>query len=714
MFEFAILLLVTVLTVALITVWGVRGWIWWKHRRPGKSRSLRLASALSRDALIACRDGLIIHINEAGLKLLGQEADQVIGHSFASFVHPDYRLLCTDDFDALLQEAAPVPAKLLHVSGRVLDIQLLAWRSPIDRTDILVSLRDISDLMRANHNVAAQLKKFNSILDTAFDAIIVSNAEGNIEIFNNAAEAMFGHEAREMLGRPLASLFVGPIGSQPAATLEVKARRRDGLLFPAELSLSVCQLDDRSLSTALIRDITERKSFESRLAHAATHDSLTELPNRTLLLDRLQAAITDAMRDGSIVALWFFDLNGIKMVNDVMGHAAGDQLLIHVGNRMAELVGLDGTVARFGGDEFAVVIGGFGIETEVVPAIEKFLRELSRPFGLMGREVTVTANVGIAMFPHHSRTASELLLDASAAMMFSKLAGRNQFRIFDPIMHRQSAERLTLESELRRGIERDELLLHYQPQIDVASGRIIGLEALVRWRHPQRGLVPPVMFIPIAEQTGLIGRLGEWVLRRACFDLLQLEEMGINQVRVAVNISPRQFVGDDIVGTIETVLMESRITPSNLDLEITESTLMSDPERVIVQLERLKALGIHISLDDFGTGFSSLNYLKRFPADTLKVDRSFITDIVHDGKDEAIAMSIITLAHSMGMTVMAEGIEDRRQYERLLHLNCDMVQGYLLSPPLSFDEVVRHLQAGISLLPLEEGAEGDLPALQLP
>ena len=698
MFDLIIALSITVIAAALATFAVLRVWFRWNARRAVHAPAMRMALDMSREALIACRDGRILHINAAGLRLLGETAAGAIGQPFTNYIHPDYQVLCAGSFEALLEEDAATPAKLVQSAGRVLDVQISAWRSNEESADILVSLRDISDLMRANHNVAAQLKRLNSILDTALDAIIVSDQSGHIETFNNAASAMFGFEPREVLGKPLNMLFVDPVVARAASSMALTARRKDGNAFPAEMSLSACQLDDRLLSTALIRDVTERRMIESHLAHAATHDSLTSLPNRNLLLERLQAAIAGSTRSGKVLALWFFDLNGIKTVNDVMGHAAGDQLLIAAGQRMTEMTGADGVVARFGGDEFAVIANGFGSEAEVGPAVEAFLHQLSRPFILMGREVTVTANVGIAVYPKHSSTASELLLDASAAMMFSKMAGRNQFRFFDPIMHRQSEERLTLESELRRGIDRDELLLHYQPQVDMRTGRIVGLEALVRWQHPARGLVLPAQFIPIAEQTGLIGPLGEWVLRRACMDLKRMERMGIDGVRVGINMSPRQF-DRDIVGTVRSVLVDTGVTPHLVDVEITESTLIDDPDRVIGHLQELKALGIHISLDDFGTGFSSLSYLKRFPADTLKVDRSFVIELAENRKDEAIAQTIVALAHSMGMTALAEGVEELGQYEVLRQVDCDIVQGYLFSAALSFDDVIQHLQRKTMLLP---------------
>jgi len=703
MFDLIITLSITVIAAALATFAAMRLWFRWNHRKAEThTPALRMALDMSREALIACRDERILHINTAGLRLLGENAAGAIGQTVTNYIHPDYQVLCADSFEALLGEDTATPAKLVQSSGRVLDVQITAWRSPDEAADVLVSLRDISDLMRANHNVAAQLKRLNSILDTALDAIIVSDQTGLIETFNNAASAMFGFDPREVLGKPLGTLFVDPVLARTASAMALTARRKDGSTFPAEMSLSACQLDDRLLSTALIRDVTERRMIENHLAHAATHDSLTSLPNRNLLLERLQAAIAGSARSGKILALWFFDLNGIKTVNDVMGHAAGDQLLIAVGQRMTEMTGSDGMVARFGGDEFAVIANGFSSEAEVGPAVAAFLRQLSRPFTLMGREVTVTANVGIAVYPKHSTTASELLLDASAAMMFSKVAGRSQFRFFDPIMHRQSEERLTLESELRRGIDRDELLLHYQPQVDIRTGRIVGLESLVRWQHPTRGLVPPGQFIPIAEQTGLIVPLGEWVLRRACMDLKRLERMGIDSVRVGINVSPHQFERD-IVGAMRQALTDSGVTPHLIDVEITESTLINDPERVIDDLTQLKALGIHISLDDFGTGFSSLSYLKRFPADTLKVDRSFVIELAENPKDEAIANAIIALAHSMGMTALAEGVEEVAQYEVLRQADCDVVQGYLFSNAMSFDDVIVHLQRGTLLLP--ENAE---------
>jgi EAL domain-containing protein (putative c-di-GMP-specific phosphodiesterase class I) len=321
----------------------------------------------------------------------------------------------------------------------------------------------------------------------------------------------------------------------------------------------------------------------------------------------------------------------------------------------------------------------------------------------MGREVILSISVGISIFPDHTEMGSDLLLDASAAMLFAKSSGHNQYRFFDPSMHRQSAERLMMENELRRGIDKGELLLHYQPQVSVATGRIVGMEALVRWRHPGLGLVPPGRFIPVAEQSGLIVPLGEWVMRQACHDLRQLESLGLANVTMAINISAKQFSDSDVVGAIQEAIRASGIEASHLDVEITESTLMHDPANVVGFLDRLKSLGIRLSIDDFGTGFSSLNYLKRFPIDTLKIDQSFITDIAHNTKDEAIAVTIITLAHAMGMTALAEGVESPAQEHILERHGCDVIQGFLYSKPVPLAEIKAMLTSGATLPPGSDG-----------
>jgi len=676
--------------------------------------SYRTIFEMSPDGMCLCRDGVVTFINSAGVRLLGgYDASQFEGKAFADFIHGADRSWAENNFATLIGEAHSTPMQLAHPGGKALDVVLTAAAVPDGDDIVLVVIRNISDVTRANRDVAAQVKRLNSILDTAVDAIVVCDERGLIETFNRSAEVMFGYTAADAIGRNVTILMterdafdhhrnIGRYAHTHESQVigvgrEVSAQRKDGSGFPAEISLSVCYLDDRRLFTAMIRDVTERRTFENHLAYSANHDALTSLPNRNLLAATLQQDVDRAAASGAWVAVWFVDLDGFKTINDVMGHAAGDELLIEAGRRMLASIKPADTVARFGGDEFALIITDVRSQADVIAAMETFLSAVTQPFLLRGQEVALTANVGISLYPGDTVTASDLVVNAGAAMIVAKAAGRNLYRFFDPSMHHESSERLTLENELRRGIERDELMLHYQPQVDIASGAIVGLEALVRWNHPNMGMVSPNRFIPVAEQTGLIVPLGEWVLHQACKDLRRLEDMGIDGVSVAVNISPRQFSDSDVLGLIHHVIAETGVDPGRLDVEITEGTLMNDPEHVIAYLEQLKGQGIRLSIDDFGTGYSSLNYLKRFPVDTLKIDRSFVVDIADNAKDEAIALTIITLAHSMGMTVLAEGVEFAAQGDLLGRLGCDVIQGFLYSRPLPFEQIVAILRGGIRL-----------------
>jgi diguanylate cyclase (GGDEF)-like protein/PAS domain S-box-containing protein len=667
----------------------------------------------SPDSIFLCRDGVVSFVNAAGRQLLGaRQASEIEGQSLARFIHPDYQILCDDNFAVLIGETAATPMRFVPPSGRILDVLVSATIAAEDDGTVLVVIRNISGMMRANRDVAAQAKRLNSILDTAVDAIVVSDEHGRIETFNRSAEMMFGYASQDVIGikvdilltdvisagheNPLAGLSPAHRATLIGADRDIKARRRDGSLFPAEISLSVCHLDDRSLFTAIIRDVTERRNFEHHLAHSATHDELTGLPNRRGLQEQLQRAIERTESEASWVAVCFVDLDGLKVINDVMGYAAGDELLVAAGRRMVASVGAGDTVVRFGGDEFTLILPGITRRSDLVGTVEYFLSQMTRPYVLCDREVTLNVNVGIALYPEHALNATDLVVHASAATMAAKMTGWNQFRFYDPVMLSQATERLILENELRRGIERNELLLQYQPQVDLKTGRVIGLEALVRWNHPERGLLSPLRFIPIAEQTGLIVPLGQWVLQRACLDLKKLEDIGIDNVSVAVNISPHQFNDTDILSVIRDVIEETGITPTKLDVEITESTLMQDPEHIVAMLERMKSLGVRLSIDDFGTGFSSLNYLKRFPVDTLKMDRSFVMDIAGNPKDEAIAITIITLAHSMGMTVLAEGVEDAIQTEILRRHGCDLIQGFYYSRPVDLAVAIDQIAKGLT------------------
>ncbi len=451
----------------------------------------------------------------------------------------------------------------------------------------------------------------------------------------------------------------------------------------------------RMIGTA--QDITERKRTQEQLNYLAYYDTLTGLPNRVLLRDRLRQAMLDADRNEHLVAVMFLDLDRFKVINDTLGHDAGDALLKLVAERLQDCVRAGDTIARLGGDEFTIVLSNLGHVDDVTRVARKVMAYFAQPFQLVGNELFVTASVGITVYPFDDTDLDNLLKNADAAMYLAKEQGRNNFQFYTAELNARATRRLTLETALRRALERNELELHYQPQVDLRTGRVIGSEALLRWRHPELGEVSPVEFIPLAEETGLIVPIGEWVLRTACSQNMAWQAAGLPPMPTAVNLSLRQFQGQDLYAAVRRVLDESGLAPELLDLEMTESVLMHDAEGALVVIRDLKKLGVSFSLDDFGTGYSSLSYLKRFPIDTLKIDRSFVRDIPDDADDAAIAVAIIAMAHSLGIRVIAEGVETAAQVEFLCAHDCDAMQGYHFSRPVPATEMTDILHQGARL-----------------
>ncbi len=439
--------------------------------------------------------------------------------------------------------------------------------------------------------------------------------------------------------------------------------------------------------TGIIQDISERRAYEARLAEIASHDNLTGLPNRNLLNDRLGQALAHARRSGNLVAVGFVDLDRFKIINDTLGHDAGDELLKEIAQRLSGCLRSSDTVARQGGDEFVVVITDMQRPEDAAPVAQKLLDALAPPMTLNGREIVPGASIGFALYPQDGDTLQALLMSADKAMYAAKQAGRGQYRFFDPEMNRAAADWLEVGAELHHALERDEFELHYQPKVDLQSGAITGVEALLRWHSPDMGLVSPAKFIPILEETGLILEVGEWVIARACRQARLWQEQGLPPLRIAVNLSPRQFQSRNLAERIRTLIDQPDFLPEFLELEITESMVMQNVERAIATLEQLRALGVRIAIDDFGTGYSSLAVLKRFPVDCLKVDRSFVRDVPNDPDDVAITRSVIALAHSMGLSVVAEGVETEAQRAFLVDSQCDEMQGFLFSKPLPAAEL---------------------------
>jgi diguanylate cyclase (GGDEF)-like protein/PAS domain S-box-containing protein len=459
---------------------------------------------------------------------------------------------------------------------------------------------------------------------------------------------------------------------------------------PSRPTAADCELLERARQLAGVA--IEKYRDQETLATMAYYDVLTGLPNRVLLLDRLRQAVIEAGRHERLVALLFLDLDRFKNINDTLGHEMGDLMLQNVAKRLQECVRPGDTVARPGGDEFIILLADVAHVDDVSRVAQKITDVFSLPFEIGGRELFMTCSIGISLYPFDDCDIETLYRNADAAMYHAKDEGRNNFQFYSAEMNSQSLKRLTLETALRRALERDEFRLYYQPQIDVKTGRIIGAEALIRWQHPELGLVPPLEFIPLAEETGLIVPIGEWVLRTACTQARAWQDAGLVLSRVAVNLSARQFRQPLLLDMITAALRQTGLAPERLEIELTESLVMQNVNRTIEVLQGLKRMGVSVAVDDFGTGYSSLSYLQRLPIDAIKIDRSFIEHIPGNPDDAAIATAIIALAKSLELTVVAEGVETQEQLNFLRHHDCDTAQGYYFARPLPAEEFVRFLR----------------------
>ncbi len=558
---------------------------------------------------------------------------------------------------------------------------------------VLGVFQDITERRAAEERLRQSAKVFESTTD----GVSITDSAANIIAVNRAFTEITGYTEAEMLGKNPRLLQSGrhdesfyrsvwsSIAQVGAWSGEIWNRRKNGEVYPEWLTISTVRDDTGKLTNyvGVFADISQIKQSEAKLEHLAHYDPLTDLPNRLLFGARLEHAIRRAERDAALLALLYIDLDRFKTVNDGLGHPAGDRMLREVAQRLSHCVRAEDTVARLGGDEFVIMLEGLDSTAPATTMADKLLAALTRPFDLDGQEVFIGASIGISTYPADGADTAALLKNADAAMYRSKEGGRNTYRFYNAEMTRSARERLTLETSLRQAIVQQEFVLHYQPQVDVASGDIVGVEALVRWDHPISGLIAPLRFIPLAEETGLIIPLGEWVLFAACAQAKTWSErVGMPPVTMAVNLSPRQFRQEKLAEHVRAVLDATGLAPALLELEITESALMENAEQAIATLSALKALGIRISMDDFGTGYSSLAQLKRFPIDKLKIDQSFMHGIPQDRSDMEIAATIIAMARNLHLKVLAEGVETEAQLAFLQIHACDAYQGYLCSRPM--------------------------------
>jgi len=648
------------------------------NRRMEESVNIRIASILGKTPLERKQDGF------EGVENYQAKLEQVINTG--------------------RQESVEVKVRDPGGNQRIHQIQIIAERG--SEGEIIGALafgRDITEQKQAE----AELR----IAATAFDAnegMVITDANAVILRVNRGFTEITGYTAEEAIGNKPNLLSSGRHDGNFYAAMwdslhrhgawqgEIWNRRKSGEIYPESLSITAVRRSDGTVTNyvATLEDVTQRKVIDEKIKYLAFYDSLTDLPNRRLLHDRLQHALASGMRSGRHGALLFIDLDNFKMLNDMLGHGKGDLLLQQVAKRLSACVREGDTVARLGNDEFVVILENMSenlreTATEAENAGRKILASLNQTYLLDGHECYSTQSIGITLFGGEQQNIGELLKQADLAMYRAKSAGRNNLRFFDPEMQDVIATRAALEADVRQAMKKNHILLHYQPQVD-GGGRMIGVEALVRWQHPERGMVPPGDFIPLIEETGLILSLGLWVLKTACAQLAAWSSRPeMAHLTMSVNVSARQLLSPDFVEQVLVALDYSGANPEHLKLELTESLLLDNVDDTIIKMTALKARGIKFSLDDFGTGYSSLSYLKRLPLDQLKIDQSFVRDVLKDPNDAAIARTIVALAQSLGLGVIAEGVETEAQRKLLAEYGCHTCQGYLFSRPLPGDQIDR-------------------------
>jgi len=568
----------------------------------------------------------------------------------------------------------------------------------------------------AEHALRESEAHFRSVVEQASDSFYIHDGDGRFIDVNQHGCNSLGHTREQLLSMSFLDIDVDmspdelahlqrQVANGAPIVVESRHRRRDGTTFPVEIRMGPIKIDGQEYLLSLVRDVSERKALEEHIQHLAFHDSLTHLPNRAMFNRQLQHAILQAQRYNKRLAVLFIDLDRFKNINDTLGHDAGDRLLKEMARRLgmsmrggevAQQPGGVGMVARLGGDEFVILLEDVTDTPQIGKIANRLLATMVREYLLEGQLIHMTASIGISVFPEDGHNEFSLMKHADIAMYRAKASGKNAFQFYSSQMDVHSTRLLALESGLRRAIERDELALHYQPKVDVHTGRVSGVEALVRWKHPDLGLVPPSHFIPLAEETGLIIPLSKWVLREACEQGTAWRRQGLPPVRIAVNLSARQFIDDSLIEQTGKTLQETGMDPALLEFEITESMMMYNSDKTIEVLSAFRSMGIHIAIDDFGIGYSSLSHLKQFPIDIIKMDRSFVKDIPADQADAAIADAIIAMGKRLGIRVVAEGVETHAQLVFLRERGCDEIQGYYFSKPLPAGEFAHYLRRNLA------------------
>ncbi|MFT3848309.1 MAG: EAL domain-containing protein [Propionivibrio sp.] len=674
-----------------------------------------------RSAMAVMLEGLVILSPDGEYVFVNRSAQESIGHDVLG------RQVTDLGYEIIREDGSPCPPdeypshRTLRDGSEIRDAVIgfrvpggaVRWTeintSPLHvagdpRWGAVLTFSDVTERRRTEE----QLKLAFEAIKHSGEGILVTDAEHRILSANPAFEAMTGYRTDEIIGAEPSVISLGESGPEQEVALvmrealattgywqgEVWNRRRSGEGYPGWLGVSVVHdADNRpKYYIYIFSDITERKEAQKRIEYLAHHDALTGLPNRLLLCDRMAQAQAQAHRMQSRVALMFLDLDRFKTINDSLGHPVGDALLKEIVERLKGCVRESDTISRQGGDEFIILLNDVRDGEAIARVADKIHQRMADPIVLGSHTLNTSFSIGIAIYPDDGSDFDTLLQKADTAMYHAKEAGRNSHRFFTEQMNRRVVEHLSLETSLRRALDNKEFVLHYQPQMDLGEGRIVGVEALVRWNHPEQGLISPARFIPVAEDSGLIVPLGAWVLSEACRQARAWQDAGLPPIVVAVNLSAVQFRRPDLVNTVINALVLSDLDSQWLELELTESILIQDAEATLDTVRRLKSLGIKLSVDDFGTGYSSLTYLKRFAVDKLKIDQSFVRDLVSDPDDAAIVRAIIQMAHSLKLKTIAEGVESEELANLLRIFHCDEIQGYWLARPMSAEQMEAFLR----------------------